>query len=34
MNSLQSTTSRDVTNGTSYLTVMTENLNTLKEALK
>lgn len=34
MNSLQSTTSRDVTNGTSYLTVMTENLSTLKEALK
>ena len=34
MNSLQSTTSRDVTNGTSYLTVMTENLNPLKEALK
>ena len=34
MNSLQSTTSRDVKNGTSYLTVMTENLNTLKEALK
>ena len=34
MNSLQSTTSRDVSNGTSYLTVMTENLNTLKEALK
>ena len=34
MNSLQSTTSRDVTNGTSYLTVMTENLNILKEALK
>ena len=34
MDSLQSTTSRDVKNGVNYLTVMGDNLNTLKEALK
>jgi len=34
MDSLQSTTSADVKNGVSYLSVMTGNLNTLKEALK
>ena len=34
MDSLQSTTSADVKNGVNYLSVMTGNLNTLKEALK
>ena len=34
MDSLQSTTSADVKKGVSYLSVMTGNLNTLKEALK
>ena len=34
MDSLQSTTSADVKNGVNYLSVMTSNLNTLKEALK
>ncbi|MBR5990399.1 MAG: zinc ABC transporter substrate-binding protein [Bacilli bacterium] len=34
MDSLQSTTSADVKKGASYLSVMTGNLNTLKEALK
>ena len=34
MNSLQSTTSADVKKGVSYVSVMNENLNTLKEALK
>ena len=34
MDSLQSTTSADVKKGASYLSIMTGNLNTLKEALK
>lgn len=34
MDSLQSTTSADVKKGVNYLSVMTGNLNTLKEALK
>lgn len=34
MDSLQSTTSIDVKNGTTYLSVMEQNLNVLKEALK
>ena len=34
MNSLQSATSRDVANGVTYLGVMRENLDVLKEALK
>ena len=34
MNSMQSVTSEDVKNGTSYLSLMEENLNVLKEALK
>ncbi|MBP5282700.1 MAG: zinc ABC transporter substrate-binding protein, partial [Lachnospiraceae bacterium] len=33
LNSLQSTTSKDVQNGVSYLSVMEENLSVLKEAL-
>ena len=34
MDSMQSTTQKDVENGTSYLSVMTANLEVLKEALK
>ena len=34
MNSMQSVTSADVKNGVSYLSLMEENLNVLKEALK
>ncbi len=34
MNSMQSTTSKDVENGASYLTIMEDNLAVLKEALK
>ncbi|MCR5204544.1 MAG: metal ABC transporter substrate-binding protein [Lachnospiraceae bacterium] len=34
LNSMQGITSSDIKNGKSYLSVMTENLNTLKEALK
>lgn len=34
MDSMQSTTSQDVADGTTYLSIMTENLNVLKEALK
>lgn len=34
MNSLQSTTSKDVANGTTYLSVMQNNLNVLKEVLQ
>ena len=34
LNSLQSTTSADIENGTTYLSVMTENLEVLKEALQ
>ncbi|MCR5514691.1 MAG: zinc ABC transporter substrate-binding protein, partial [Bacilli bacterium] len=34
MDSLQSTTSAQVKEGVNYLSVMTENLNILKEALK
>lgn len=34
MDSLQSTTSADVKNGVNYLSVMNDNLDTLKEALK
>ncbi len=34
MDSMQSTTSQDVTNGVTYLSVMEKNLETLKEALK
>jgi zinc transport system substrate-binding protein len=34
MNSMQSVTSKDIKNGEDYLSVMTENLETLKEALK
>ncbi len=34
MDSMQSTTSKDVANGTTYLSVMEKNLLTLKEALK
>ena len=34
MDSMQSTTSKDVTNGTTYLSVMEDNLKVLKEALK
>ena len=33
MDSMQSTTSKDVANGTTYLSVMTKNLSVLKEAL-
>ena len=33
MNSLQSVTEKDVENGESYLGIMSENLNVLKEAL-
>ena len=33
MASMQSTTSKDVANGTSYLSVMENNLSVLKEAL-
>lgn len=33
MDSMQSTTSKDVTNGTTYLSVMEKNLSVLKEAL-
>ena len=33
MNSIQSVTAADVENGESYLDIMTENLNVLKEAL-
>ena len=33
MDSLQSTTSKDVQNGTTYLGVMEQNLEVLKEAL-
>ena len=33
MDSMQSTTSKDVTNGTTYLSVMEQNLSVLKEAL-
>ncbi len=34
MNSMQSTTSGDIANGTTYLSVMTSNLDVLKEALQ
>lgn len=34
MNSMQSTTSEDIANGTTYLSVMTSNLDVLKEALQ
>lgn len=34
LNSLQSATSNDVQNGTSYLSIMENNLSVLKEALK
>ena len=34
MDSLQSTTSKDAANGTTYLSVMQNNLNVLKEALQ
>lgn len=34
LNSLQSTTGKDAGNGTTYLSVMTDNLEVLKEALK
>lgn len=34
LDSMQSTTSEDVSNGTTYLSVMENNLNVLKEALK
>lgn len=34
LNSMQSTTSEDVQNGTSYLDIMKTNLDTIKEALK
>ena len=33
MDSMQSTTSKDVQNGTTYLSVMEKNLSVLKEAL-
>jgi len=33
MDSMQSTTSEDVANGTTYLSVMEQNLSVLKEAL-
>ena len=33
MDSMQSTTSKDVTSGTTYLSVMEKNLAVLKEAL-
>ena len=33
MDSMQSMTSEDVTNGTTYLSVMEQNLSVLKEAL-
>ena len=33
MDSMQSTTSEDVANGTTYLSVMEQNLGVLKEAL-
>ncbi len=33
MDSMQSTTSKDVANGTTYLSVMEKNLSVLKEAL-
>ena len=34
MNSLQSVTEKDIADGESYLGIMTENLEVLKEALK
>ena len=34
MDSMQSTTSKDVKNGTTYLSVMEKNLSVLKEALR
>ena len=34
LNSMQGITSKDIASGTSYLSVMTENLETLKQALK
>ena len=34
MNSLQSTTSKDIEEGTTYLSVMRSNLDVLKEALQ
>ena len=34
MNSLQSVTSKDVENGTTYLSIMEKNLSVLKEALQ
>ena len=34
LDSMQSTTAEDVSNGTTYLSVMENNLNVLKEALK
>ena len=34
MNSMQATTSKDYANGSTYLAIMEENLNVLKEALR